>query len=167
MNMVFYCRGCGKQIHETAVACPECGAPQQPLASTAAAANVSNPGVSIETPSDSFNKKLHIAMVAAAGIGVVLIYTTLAFALIGAAAGACFVLSVRLYLAHQKNGFAGSSRVNWILVSGGAGLALLCMLAGSYNAQGLILIFVGVRSLLMYFSIYSQQAVAIPPAKTD
>lgn len=28
MAMV-YCRGCAKQIHETAVACPQCGAQQQ------------------------------------------------------------------------------------------------------------------------------------------
>src|SRR5206468_11046551 len=28
MAMV-YCRGCGKQIHETAVTCPQCGAPQR------------------------------------------------------------------------------------------------------------------------------------------
>lgn len=27
MGMVF-CRGCGKEIHETAPACPHCGAPQ-------------------------------------------------------------------------------------------------------------------------------------------
>jgi len=27
MSMVF-CRGCGKQIHETAKSCPHCGAPQ-------------------------------------------------------------------------------------------------------------------------------------------
>ena len=27
MNFVF-CRGCGKQIHETAMMCPQCGAPQ-------------------------------------------------------------------------------------------------------------------------------------------
>jgi uncharacterized membrane protein YvbJ len=27
MNMVF-CRGCAKEIHETAIACPDCGAPQ-------------------------------------------------------------------------------------------------------------------------------------------
>lgn len=27
MGMV-YCRGCGKEIHETAVTCPHCGAPQ-------------------------------------------------------------------------------------------------------------------------------------------
>lgn len=26
--MVF-CRGCGKEIHETAVSCPQCGAPQK------------------------------------------------------------------------------------------------------------------------------------------
>ncbi len=28
MSMVF-CRGCGKQIHETAASCPHCGAPQR------------------------------------------------------------------------------------------------------------------------------------------
>ena len=27
MSMVF-CRGCGKEIHETAITCPNCGAPQ-------------------------------------------------------------------------------------------------------------------------------------------
>ena len=27
MSIVF-CRGCGKEIHETAVTCPSCGAPQ-------------------------------------------------------------------------------------------------------------------------------------------
>lgn len=27
MSMI-HCRGCGKQIHETAITCPHCGAPQ-------------------------------------------------------------------------------------------------------------------------------------------
>lgn len=31
MSMVF-CRGCGKEIHESAPACPHCGAPQTALA---------------------------------------------------------------------------------------------------------------------------------------
>ncbi len=33
MSMVF-CRGCGKQIHQTANACPHCGAPQGGSASS-------------------------------------------------------------------------------------------------------------------------------------
>jgi uncharacterized membrane protein YhaH (DUF805 family) len=33
MSMVF-CRGCGKEIHETAVTCPQCGAPQQVTATS-------------------------------------------------------------------------------------------------------------------------------------
>lgn len=37
MSMVF-CRGCGKEIHETAATCPHCGAQQ--ILSTPAAANV-------------------------------------------------------------------------------------------------------------------------------
>ncbi|GGC67975.1 TM2 domain-containing protein [Undibacterium terreum] len=32
MAMVF-CRGCGKEIHETAINCPQCGAPQQAVSS--------------------------------------------------------------------------------------------------------------------------------------
>lgn len=32
MAMVF-CRGCGKEIHETAINCPQCGAPQQAASS--------------------------------------------------------------------------------------------------------------------------------------
>lgn len=31
-----YCTGCGHQIHETAPACPQCGAPQRPALSAAA-----------------------------------------------------------------------------------------------------------------------------------
>lgn len=37
MGMI-YCRGCGKEIHESAQACPHCGAPQN----VAAKASVSN-----------------------------------------------------------------------------------------------------------------------------
>lgn len=33
MGMVF-CRGCGKEIHETALSCPHCGAPQRGTAQT-------------------------------------------------------------------------------------------------------------------------------------
>lgn len=39
MGMVF-CRGCGKEIHESAPICPHCGAPQY-VKGTAAPANVS------------------------------------------------------------------------------------------------------------------------------
>lgn len=31
MSLVF-CRACGKEIHESAIACPQCGAPQTPAA---------------------------------------------------------------------------------------------------------------------------------------
>ena len=33
MSMI-YCRGCGKSIHETAITCPACGAPQNIQADT-------------------------------------------------------------------------------------------------------------------------------------
>lgn len=51
MSMVF-CRGCGHQIHESAPACPKCGAPQSSLKSTTAAA-----GQMIEGLSDSWKNK--------------------------------------------------------------------------------------------------------------
>ena len=38
MGMVF-CRGCGKQIHESAQNCPHCGAPHSLLAVTTGSAN--------------------------------------------------------------------------------------------------------------------------------
>ncbi|MFZ4833409.1 NINE protein [Rouxiella sp. Mn2063] len=29
MSSMVFCRGCGKEIHETAISCPSCGAPQR------------------------------------------------------------------------------------------------------------------------------------------
>ncbi len=159
MTMV-YCRGCGKQIHETALACPECGAPQKPAANPVAQA-ASATEVPLN-PADSLNKKLHLVMLVAAALGVIFLFTTKAFVLIGAAAGVCFGLSVRLYLAHQKMGFAGSTKLNWMLVVGGTILSLICMLAERYTVQAMFLIFVGVRGLIMYFAIYNRPAAAEP-----
>ena len=46
MTTFVHCRGCGAQIHETAIACPKCGAPQQASAhqsaSTASKASASS-----------------------------------------------------------------------------------------------------------------------------
>lgn len=163
MTMV-YCRGCGKQIHETALACPECGAPQKPAANPVAKA-ASATEVALN-PADSLNKKLHLVMLVAAALGVIFLFTTKAFVLIGAAAGVCFGLSVRLYLAHQKTGFASSTKLNWMLVVGGTILSLICMMAELYTVQAMFLIFVGVRALIMYFAIYNRPAAA-EPARTE
>ena len=51
MGMVF-CRGCGKEIHETAPTCPNCGAPQD-----ATPINSSN---EIESVSDSWKRKFDL-----------------------------------------------------------------------------------------------------------
>ena len=61
MGMVF-CRGCGKQIHETAPACPICGAPQalaapQGMAAPQAATRQSAPASQPEVVSDSWLKR--------------------------------------------------------------------------------------------------------------
>lgn len=36
---MIYCRGCGKEIHETALSCPHCGAPQGGHSSTNASSS--------------------------------------------------------------------------------------------------------------------------------
>ncbi|MFZ6675134.1 DUF805 domain-containing protein [Undibacterium sp. Xuan67W] len=41
MNMVF-CRGCGKEIHETAVTCPHCGAAQATSSATSTASTIAD-----------------------------------------------------------------------------------------------------------------------------
>lgn len=43
MTSFVHCRGCGTQIHETALACPKCGAPQTVAASSTAAATALQP----------------------------------------------------------------------------------------------------------------------------
>ena len=55
--MVF-CRGCGKEIHETAPTCPSCGAPQsvpkpQPSITTA-------PSIELESITDSWKMKFEL-----------------------------------------------------------------------------------------------------------
>ncbi len=163
MTMV-HCRECGKQIHETALACAECGAPRKPAANPVAqAASATEAALN---SADSLNKKLHLVMLVAAALGVVFLFSTKAFGLIGAAAGVCFGLSVRLYLAHQKTGFAGSTKLNWMLMVGGTILSLICMMVELYTVQAMFLIFVGVRGLIMYFAIYNRPAVA-EPARTE
>lgn len=55
MSMVF-CRGCGKEVHETAPTCPSCGAPQRvPNAQAAASLNSES-----EVISDSWKEKFEL-----------------------------------------------------------------------------------------------------------
>ena len=163
MNNMVFCRGCAAQIHETAATCPKCGAPQQGAAAQAASVSVPTAALS---PADSLDKKLHLVLLVAAALGVILIFTTYAIPLIGLASGVCCGLSVRLFLAHKKTGFPGSTQLNWMLVMGAAALSFIVMLAGFYTIQAMFLIFVGVRGLIMYFTIYNRTAV-IEPAKPE
>jgi hypothetical protein len=142
MSMVF-CRGCAQQIHSEASTCPGCGAPQ--AATTSAM--------------DSLNKKFHITLIAAAAVGIVLLYTTQLIPLIGLATGLCFGLSLRLFLVHKKNNFAQTKKLDWMLLVGFSSLALILMLASFYSVQAPALIFVAVRALIMYFTIYSEKVV--------
>lgn len=110
---------------------------------------------------DSINKKFHITMIAAAAVGVLLLYTTMAFALIGAATGISFGLSIRLFFAHQKTEFAGTKKLDWIVLIIASSLSLLLMLTEDFNIQALFMIFLAVRSLFMYFTMYSKEATVV------
>jgi hypothetical protein len=98
----------------------------------------------------SFDKKMHIVLIAAAGVGAILIFTTWYLALIGACSGASLVLSIRLYLTHKKTDFVGTNKLDWILLMVATGLAVIMQFAGAYDIQGCLLIFVAVRSLMMF-----------------
>ena len=104
----------------------------------------------------TFDQKLHITMIVAAGLGAVLTFTTWWLALIGVCAGATFVLSIRLYLRNKANNFAGTKKLDWVLVMIAASIAIVSMLVGVYWLMGCGLIFVAVRALLMYFASNSR-----------
>ena len=53
MTTFVNCRGCGIQIHETAMACPKCGAPQR-AAAQQSAASVSNASVPSSAQSNDY-----------------------------------------------------------------------------------------------------------------
>lgn len=56
MSMVF-CRGCGKEIHETAPTCPSCGAPQSAKAQSSTVTALGN---EVESISDSWKVKFEL-----------------------------------------------------------------------------------------------------------
>lgn len=154
MNMVF-CRGCAKQIHETAPSCPHCGAVQSFKPTQSYATDTSLPNK--QTSAGSLNKKFHITLIVAAAIGTVLLYTTQAFPLIGMATGISFGMSVRLFIAHRGSNFIRTNKIDWMLLLGFSIVALILMMASVYDFQALALIFVAVRALIMYFKIYSEK----------
>ncbi|MET3119979.1 hypothetical protein AAKU64_004227 [Undibacterium sp. GrIS 1.8] len=175
MTMV-YCRGCAKEIHETAPSCPQCGCLQQVTIATPNAASQShtnvNPPVSASSVSSlsaafvkaDINKKFHLGLIIAATIAVILLYTTAAIPLIGIATGVSFGLSVRLLLAHKKNDFIGTKKLDWQLLVAAASVAFLLMLMKLYDIQGPVLIFVAVRSLVIYIKMGKATATT-PPIK--
>ena len=141
MSMVF-CRGCAKELHETAQMCPQCGAPQ---GASTQAATMSSAG----SPSMSLDKKFHIVLACAAAIAVLLLYTTRAFGLIGLATGLTFGLSVRLFISHQKRAFQGTSKWSWFAILFCAIAAFGCVFFQAYNVQVVLLIFIAVRSSML------------------
>lgn len=164
-----FCTTCGTQALLDAAFCGSCGAslaaPASPppgpgVAVAMAPAATPTPASTAPTPTSasgtSFDQKLHITLIASAGLGVLLIFTTYLIALIGACSGAAFVLSIRLYLRSKQNNFAETGKLDWILVMIAAGLALIFMFAEAYAIQGFLLIFVAVRALMMYFAANSR-----------
>jgi hypothetical protein len=141
MSMVF-CRGCAKELHETALMCPQCGAPQG--ASTQAAAISASGGAAM-----SMDKKFHIVLACAAAIAALLLYTTSAFGLIGLATGITCGLSVRLFVSHQKRDFQGTSKWSWFAILLCAIAAFGCLFFQAYSVQAVLLVFVAVRSSML------------------
>ena len=147
-----YCSHCGHQIHETAPTCPKCGGVQHPTAT-----NTSAMQHELSRP----DKKFHITMIIAASFAVLLLYTTLAFPFIAIGTGMVWGLSIRLFRSHKINPFNGTKILDWILLVVFSTGACICQLAGIYVVQGPLMIFVAVRSLVMYLKIYSSASSAI------
>lgn len=155
-SAMLFCRGCGRQIHKSAPTCPHCGCVQHSVK----AAPPNQTYLKEKAGKSDLTKSFHITLIAAAATAVVLLYTTRAFPLIGLATGITFGLSLRLFFIHNKNNFLGTQKVNWILLAVFSTLAFLFHLFsnGNYNIQALFLIFVAVRSLMLYFIIYKDNA---------
>lgn len=152
MSMVF-CRGCAKELHETAQMCPQCGAPQG--ASTQAAVISASGGAAM-----SMDKKFHIVLACTAAIAALLLYTTRAFGLIGLATGLTFAMSVRLFVSHQKRDFQGTSKWSWVAILLFSIGAFGCVFFQAYSVQAVLLVFVAVRAsmLLLLNGTPEQQA---------
>ena len=78
---------------------------------------------------ETSNKKFHIASMAVPVMTIILLYSTNAEMLIGLATGVTLGLSLRLMLAHKKNGFVGTSKLDWGLLADFGSLAMVLMLA--------------------------------------
>lgn len=105
-------------------------------------------------------KKFQLVLIIASALGVLLLYTTKAFPLIGAATGVSFGLSVRLYFMHKQNGFAGTKQLDWVLLSVLSAAAFVLMFIEKYDFQAVCLIVVFIRSLLIQLMGGTTQAAA-------
>lgn len=112
---------------------------------------------------ETLNKKLHMALVVLPVVTIVLLYTTTAEALIIVATGATLGLTLRLWLAHKKNSFVGTSKLDWGLLAGFMAVAVVMTLAAAYTYLPFPLAFVAVRALIVYFKIYGTKAKAQLP----
>jgi hypothetical protein len=142
------CSKCGTQALEEAVFCSSCGAAVASTASPSVAKAVpQSPAAANKvatTKINSLDKKLHITLTCAAGIAVILLYTTELIGLIGLATGITFGLSLRLFFSHQKNNFIGTKKIDWVLLGIASTIAFILMFTEDYNIQALFLIFVAV-----------------------
>lgn len=168
-----FCSKCGAEVLSTAQFCSSCGNTVAQTTTTPPMAHTETPPQSqpsipqtatqiqpteknlVVTKTYSLDQKLHIFLISIASIAVLLLYTTFNFALIGIATGICFGLSLRLFFSHKKNDFKGTNKLDWILLAAFSTAALVLMLAGVYNIQAFILIFVAVRSFMIYLKMNS------------
>lgn len=114
---------------------------------------------------NAVNKNFHIALIAVAGLAALLVYTTMDVLIVGLATGVTLGLSIRLYRAHQKADFAGTKKLDWVLLVVFSGLAFALMLFGDYLIQAVLLIVVAVRALIVYFYLYDPTATTVTNSK--
>lgn len=154
MTMVF-CRGCAKEIHEKAQNCPHCGF-QQLSIQQVVTPQTSSPRTSLST-NDS-TRKFHLTLVVTATIAVILLYATMAIPFVFITTGLCLGLCIRLYLIHNVQQFKDTKKLDWALLLCASGLAFVLMFLDYFHYQAPLLVFVAIRGLILYFSIYSNKA---------
>ena len=116
------------------------------------------------------NKNFHIALIAISLLTVVLLYFTRSTSIISITTGACAGLSIRLFVLHKKESFAGTKELDWLLLLLFSAASLICYFMGLYVVQGPLLIFVGIRSLIMFFKMYGEKpssAQTMPKSPTQ
>ena len=154
MNMVF-CRGCGKQIHETAPSCPACGALQNLPAGTAPVATMS------PLWANDLNLKLYYLGIAFLGVlNILLMYLTRANQLFAFILGLCGLLVGKAYFFHKKQGFVSQTHAQNLLLVGLTAVAFVLICLGYYRTASWALVGMTTSALISLVELVKQPTEA-------